>query len=53
MGWSFTTHKDLLLHINYTPAASFLVPSPSSKELLDPPDLGSTMAADRDVFLEK
>jgi hypothetical protein len=22
------------------------------EELLDPPDLGSTMAADRDVFLE-
>jgi hypothetical protein len=23
------------------------------EELLDPPDLGSTTAADRDVFLEK
>jgi hypothetical protein len=30
-GWSFTTHKDLLLHVNYMPAASFLAPSPSSK----------------------
>jgi hypothetical protein len=30
-------------------------PSPAGyrEELLDPPDLGSTMAADRDVFLEK
>jgi hypothetical protein len=26
--------------------------SPLRQELLDPPDLGSTMAADRDVFLE-
>jgi hypothetical protein len=30
-------------------------PSPVGcrEELLDPPDLGSTTAADRDVFLEK
>jgi hypothetical protein len=30
-------------------------PSPAGcrEELLDPPDLGSTTAADRDVFLEK
>jgi hypothetical protein len=30
------------------------IPSPAGRreELLDPPDLGSTMAADRDVFLE-
>jgi hypothetical protein len=42
-GWSFTTHKDLLLHVNYTPAsilfwrhhqvaASFLAPLPETKE---------------------
>jgi hypothetical protein len=29
-GWSFTTHKDLLLHIIITATSSFLAPSPSS-----------------------
>jgi hypothetical protein len=31
------------------------IPSPAEcrEELLDPPDLGSTTAADRDMFLEK
>jgi hypothetical protein len=31
-GWLFTTHKDCLLHINYTPPANFLASSPSSNE---------------------
>jgi hypothetical protein len=30
----------------------FLSPAGYQEELLDPPDLGSTTAADRDVFLE-
>jgi hypothetical protein len=31
----------------------FLSPAGCREELLDPPDLGSTTAADHDVFLEK
>jgi hypothetical protein len=31
----------------------FLSPAGCWEELLDPPDLGLTMAVDRDMFLEK